>query len=125
MEILRWVAEPLPAVVEEEEEYPEGPESALDWIELYNHGAEPVALLDWSMTDNRNNRENGSSRDVTIPPMAIFAIIGDGANLTSNLNGYPAHEFPLDRDGEYIGLLTVTARSWKSLSPVIRANPIP
>jgi hypothetical protein len=74
-----------------------------DWIEIYNKGAEPVNLLNWSLTDNANNLRQWRFPAVTLPPQGHLLVFASGKNRRD-----PAGElhtnFRLSASGEYLAL---------------------
>jgi hypothetical protein len=103
---------------EEEESFPEGPDSATDWIELYNDGADPVTLLGWRLTDDSTAPAKWILPNVTIPAGGYLVVICDGKDITSPpVNGYLHTNFKLDADGEYLGLYDVNGTLVSQLAP--------
>lgn len=98
--------EPVPQPSgEEENSTPEGPDSAVDWIELHNNGAEPVSLAGWSITDASNNKKKWVFPDVSIAAGGFLVVIADGQNISNApANGFLHTNFSLDADGEFLGL---------------------
>ncbi|UCD49516.1 MAG: CotH kinase family protein [Phycisphaerales bacterium] len=79
-----------------------------DWIELYNHGAEPVSLDGWCLTDDEDNL-----RKWPFPPGTL---LGAGGYLVVFASSQPEDDyvdqqgflhtnFALDKDGEYLALV--------------------
>ena len=98
-------SEPVPNPTgEEEESFPEGPDSAADWIELHNNGPAPVSLNGWRLSDDPANNSKWVFPDVTIPAGGYLVVMADGQDLTSNPGGYLHTNFSLDRDGEFLAL---------------------
>jgi hypothetical protein len=103
---------------EEEESFPEGPDSATDWIELYNDGASPVSLAGWRLTDDSTNSAKWIFPNVTIPAGGYLVVVCDGEDITSPpVNGHLHTNFKLDTNGEYLGLFDVNGSLVGQLSP--------
>ena len=112
------ITEPDPAVSSDEEQYtPDGPDSATDWIELYNNGASDVSLLNWSLTDDPLTPAKWVLPSVTIPAGGYLVIIADNLDLKSNPGGYLHTNFKLSNDGEFLGLYDQNGAVASALSP--------
>jgi hypothetical protein len=109
--------EPVGVPTEEEEESPEGPESDVDWIELFNDGNQPVALDGWSLTDDPDERDKWVFPDVTLPPGGYLVIICDGKDIRSLAGGFAHANFALGSDGEYLGLFDETGALVQQFHP--------
>jgi hypothetical protein len=103
---LPGTVEPVPQPSgEEENSVPEGPDSAVDWIELHNNGAQPVSLAGWSITDSANNKRKWIFPNVSIAAGGYLLVIADGRDITAPApNGFLHTNFSLDADGEFVGL---------------------
>ncbi|MHA3774545.1 lamin tail domain-containing protein [Verrucomicrobiota bacterium sgz303538] len=110
--------EPLPAPTgEEEESTPDGPDSASDWVELYNNGSTDVNLAGWSLTDDPSVPRKWIFPNVTIPAGGYLVVFTDGLNITSNPGGYLHTNFSLGQGGEYVGLYDPSATVASQLAP--------
>lgn len=103
---------------EEEESTPEGPDSATDWVELYNDGATPIDLAGWRLTDNAANTVKWTFPSVVIPAGGYLVVICDGEDIkVPGANGFLHANFSLDTDGEYVGLYDGGGALVSQLSP--------
>lgn len=59
-----------------------------DWIELYNHGDEPVNLLNWGLSDNDSNPFKWIFPDVTIQPGEYLLVWASGKDRRPAGNSY-------------------------------------
>ncbi len=111
-------AEPDAAVSSDEEEYtPDGPDTAADWIELYNNGASAVSLLNWSLTDDGLIPAKWVLPNLTIPAGGYLVIVADNLDLKDNPGGYLHTNFKLSADGEFLGLYDQTGAPVSVVSP--------
>ena len=111
-------AEPDATVVSDEEQStPDGPDTATDWIELYNNGASDVSLLNWSLTDDALDPAKWVLPSVTIPAGGYLVIVADNLDLKSNPGGYLHTNFKLSADGEYLGLYNQSGAAVSVLAP--------
>lgn len=116
-------AEPVPNPTgEEEESFPEGPDSAADWIELHNNGSTSVSLNGWRLSDDVLNNSKWVFPDVTIPAGGYLVVVADGQDVTSNPGGYLHTNFSLDRDGEFLALYDQNGTSVSGLAPAFPAQ---
>lgn len=99
--------EPLPEADEEQEDLPEGPDAAPDWVELHNPDAVPAPLTGWSLSDDPEEPRKWSfPAGVTLGAGARLVVVCDGADVTAPpTNGLFHTNFGLDADGETL-LLT-------------------
>lgn len=103
---------------EEEESTPEGPDSAADWVELYNDSADPVTLTGWRLSDDPANSAKWVFPNVTIPAGGYLVVVCDGEDITSApAAGYLHANFKLDADGEYVGLFDASGALVSQLTP--------
>ena len=89
----------------------DGDGNASDWIELYNAGSTPVALDGWHLTDDRNNLRKWSFPPQTILPAGTYLVVfASGQAATAGVyidrKGYLHTNFSLDKEGEYLALVT-------------------
>jgi hypothetical protein len=74
-----------------------------DWIELHNHGAQPVNLAGWSLSNDPNEPRQWVFPAVTINPGQYLVVFASGKNRF----GARLHaNFQLSAAGEYLALLT-------------------
>ncbi|HEX5175452.1 MAG TPA: chitobiase/beta-hexosaminidase C-terminal domain-containing protein, partial [Chthoniobacteraceae bacterium] len=111
--------EPVPQPSgEEENSVPEGPDSAVDWIELHNNGTEPVSLAGWSITDAANNPRKWVFPDVSIAAGGYLLLIADGLDIANPpANGFLHTNFSLDADGEFVGLFNQAGAPISFIAP--------
>jgi hypothetical protein len=99
--------EPVEPTNEEEEDAasgtPEGPESAVDWIELRNTSGAPVSLSGWSLSDDPAEPQKWTFPNVTLPSGGLLVVIADGLDLKP-ASGYLHTNFSLSARGEFVGL---------------------
>ncbi len=116
---LRGLDEPIIGVSgEEEASAPAGPDSASDWVELYNNGASPVTLTGWHLTDGPSNPTKWTFPNVTIAAGGFLVVICDGGDVTApGVNGYLHTSFKLNVGGDYLSLTGPTGAVVSSLSP--------
>ncbi|MDB6151102.1 MAG: hypothetical protein JWQ44_2550 [Chthoniobacter sp.] len=107
---------------DEEESTPDGPDSASDWIELHNNGAEPVSLAGWRLTDNQNSPTKWVMPDVSIAAGGYLLIMADGLDLKSNPGGLLHTSFSLDRSGEFLGLFDAGGVLRSQIAPTYPAQ---
>ncbi len=110
--------EPVPEPTgEEEEATAEGPDSAADWIELHNTGAEDVNLTGWSLTDDPGETRKWIFPNITIPAGGYLVVFADGLDLRNNPGGYLHTNFSLSKDGEYVGLYDMSGALVSQIAP--------
>jgi hypothetical protein len=109
--------EPVGAPGEEEEESPEGPESDVDWIELFNNGTEAVSLDGWSLTDDPDERDKWIFPDITLAPGGYLVVVCDGHDIRSIAGGFAHTNFELSAGGEYLGLYDQTGAVVQQFNP--------
>jgi CotH kinase protein/Chitobiase/beta-hexosaminidase C-terminal domain/Lamin Tail Domain len=99
-------SEPVPEPTgEEEDSTPEGPDSAVDWVELHNNGASAVSLAGWALSDDPSEPAKWIFPSVEIPAGGYVVVICDGLDITAPAPGGFLHSsFSLDADGETVGL---------------------
>ncbi|MDB4400532.1 lamin tail domain-containing protein [Akkermansiaceae bacterium] len=74
-----------------------------DWIELYNNGADEVALADWHLTDDQDLPDQWTFPDnTTIPAGGYLLVLADGS--TEVPGDYLHASFALSSNGEFLGL---------------------
>ena len=75
-----------------------------DWIEIYNPGTNPMDLLNWSLTDTRNNLAKWQFPSTPLAVGQYLVVFASGKNR--HTSGQPLHtNFKLDAAGEYLGLV--------------------
>ncbi len=74
-----------------------------DWIELFNRGAEPVSLLGWSLTDDRDDVARWRFPNVTIAPNSYLLVWASNRDLADPSAALHTN-FRLGNEGEYLGL---------------------
>ncbi len=87
-----------------------------DWIEICNPSAQPVSLLDWSLTDNASEPGKWRFPDVSIGAgeyIVVFASQKDRKPTSGNLHT----SFGLSTEGEFVGLYDDTGSMIDSYSP--------
>ncbi len=116
---LAGVSEPVPNLTgEEDPSGPEGPDSANDWVELYNNDVSPVNLTGWHLTDKPGNSLKWSFPNVTIPAGGYLVVICDGADVTAPVAGGFLHaSFKLSASGDYLALTGPAGALVSALSP--------
>ena len=88
-----------------------------DWIELYNAGAIAVNLDGWGLTDNAASPFKWRFPGVVLLPneyLVVFASNKDRTNVTGRLHT----NFQLNKDGEYLGLITPWGAVASAFAPV-------
>ena len=76
----------------------------VDWIEITNFGAEPVALADWCLTDNFRKPARWRFPDVHLSPGQRLIVFASGKNRRDPAR--PLHtNFKLNDRGEYLALV--------------------
>lgn len=82
-----------------------------DWIELYNPTSQPVNMLNWSMTDNRNNPLKWVFPDTIIPAGGYLLVWADEDASDPGLHA----AFKLSKSGEEIFLYHSTGQRVDSI----------
>lgn len=111
--------EPVPQPSgEEETSTPNGPDSAVDWIELFNNGPDAVSLSGWSMSDTPTKKNKWVFPDVSIAAGGYLVLVADGQDITNpGANGMLHTNFALDADGEFLGLYDQGGTAVSVISP--------
>jgi hypothetical protein len=115
--------EPVPAD-DSIEDSPEGPDSATDWVELYNTGSSAVSLQGWRLTDNSSDRSKWVFPNVTIPAGGYLVVICDDRDATGSPGGYLHAGFSLGGEGEFFGLYDQSGNVVQRFTPTLpKASP--
>lgn len=110
--------EPIPPATEEEDaSTPDGPDSVVDWIELFNNGATDVSLNSWTITDDVAKPAKWVFPNVTIPAGGYLVVIADDLDLKVNPGGYLHTNFKLGANGEYLGLYDAGGNVQSQIAP--------
>lgn len=73
-----------------------------DWIEIYNPTPDAISLLNWSLTDDPDNKQKWLFPDITIAANQYVIIFASGKDQ----NGTQLHtNFKLEASGEYLALI--------------------
>ncbi len=98
--------EPIESTDEGQEDNPEAPDSALDWVELHNKGASAISLGNWGFTDDPRRPDKWTfPAEATIPAGGYLLLACDDLNITSPLPGGFYHTgFKLAAAGETLVL---------------------
>ncbi|HEY2952430.1 MAG TPA: lamin tail domain-containing protein, partial [Verrucomicrobiae bacterium] len=91
----------------EEDDF-EQPANFVDWVELFNDGAAPVDLSNWSLTDERDTPAKWRFPTNTILPLGGYLLVlcddREEANAPAGPATYLHASFNLSSDGEYLAL---------------------
>ncbi|MBN2512412.1 MAG: lamin tail domain-containing protein [Sedimentisphaerales bacterium] len=93
--------------------FPDGDGNSSDWIELFNPDTEPVSLAGWYLTDDPDNLRMWPFPPQTVlngeQYMVVFASDQPVDNYV-DAKGYLHTSFALERDGEYLALVSPDGR---------------
>jgi hypothetical protein len=91
----------------------------VDWIELYNNGADPVNLHHWHLTDDPLRPTRWEFPAVVIPAGGYLVVFASGKDRSDP--GGPLHtDFSLAAEGEYLSL---TDASGQEVDEIVRGFP--
>ena len=76
----------------------------VDWIEIHNSGSEPMALLNWSLTDDPAQLAKWRFPAVTLPANGYLVVFASGKDRAAPVAELHAN-FKLDGDGEFLALV--------------------
>jgi len=79
----------------------------VDWIEIFNRGAEAVDLTGWSLSDDRDEPALWILPAIIIAPKEYRLILASGKDRRSVTR--PHASFKLDAEGEYVGFYNADA----------------
>ena len=99
---------------------PDAPDSAVDWVELYNTGTAAVSLNGWSLTDDSKTPAEWVFPSVSIPAGGYLVVICDGLNVTTPpAGGYLHTNFSLAKSGEFLGLYNASGAAVQVFTPTL------
>lgn len=75
-----------------------------DWVEIHNAGAEPVNLLNWSLTDKIDNKTKWTFPPVMLPAGGYLVVFASEKNRTDP-DAELHTNFKLGSGGEYLALV--------------------
>lgn len=96
--------------------FPDENRSYEDWIEIQNTSTTNVSLLNWSLTDSRNNPAQWRFPSTNLPPGGFLVVFA--SNKDRRTPGMPLHtNFKLDASGEYLALVNPAGEIATEFSP--------
>jgi hypothetical protein len=91
-----------------------------DWIELYNQSSEAVSLGGWFLTDDAQNPQKWAfPADAILPANDYLVVFASSQSVDDYVDpaGYLHTNFALDKDGEYLALVSPTGQVVHGYSP--------
>jgi len=122
---VRWRRDTATVVINEfvasnRESFTDGDGYTPDWIELYNHGSEPISLRNWSLTDNPDDLDKWTFPDDAVLHAGSYLVVcasGKKSDRYVDPAGFLHTNFALNRDGEYLALVRDGKRVVHDIAP--------
>ena len=106
-----------PVQTPEEEPAEDVDSGFLDWIELENHGTQPVPLAGWSLTDSASKPAKWVFPDIVLPAGKRLVVACSDADVRDPSASLLHTGFKLGREGEYVGLYNTEGTAVSEIAP--------